>query len=125
MPVQKREDFNKMLTGAHVPEEVGVKRYFPPRSENNVTSARSNSDVGSWHKKLAELDAIENSVVAPAVQPMQVSNNTASTDSSNLNAAISYAAALVVPTPTYLQIKMPILASLKIDHGYTTTGACK
>lgn len=51
--VESRKDFDEIISGVHVPENVLVRRYFPPRPES------SQSNMSSWQqRKMAELDAI-------------------------------------------------------------------
>ena len=55
--VAKKEDYDKMLTGAHVPQDVGVKRYYTPRSASGV---RSSGEMTSWYKSTYKpLDELE------------------------------------------------------------------
>ena len=86
--VEKREDFDKLISGLHIPESVGVRRYFPRREDSDM------STKNKFSRQMAELNALgslrESSADVPAQsassQPMQISspNNSLSHPVSNM-----------------------------------------
>ena len=99
--VSKREDYHKMLTGAHVPVDVGVKRYSPPRVFSDDRSG-FNSEAGSsvWfdnmYKPLQDIESL-NIEFPPINLAVQDSTPTASQMSEEERTARSMATALIPP----------------------------
>ena len=70
--VDKKEDFDKLISGHFLPEFVGVRRFFPPR-ENREVSASSDpiapsssreAAVQQFNQGLSDLDAMELSLAS-------------------------------------------------------------
>ena len=98
--VSKREDYDKMLTGYHVPQEVGVKRYYPPRSADGV---RSSGGMSSWYKNTykpleeIEMETFDSLPVTSDVQLQQDSTPSPSQMTEEEKTARSMATALDMP----------------------------
>ena len=70
--VDKKEDFDKLVSGHFLPEFVGVRRFFPPRENREVSassgpsapSSSRDAAVQQFNQGLSDLDAMELSLAS-------------------------------------------------------------
>ena len=64
--VSSRKDFEELISGVHLPEDVLVRRYFRPRQDMQAAS-----NGKTWYSnQLAELDAISSVAVLSSSAPI-------------------------------------------------------
>ena len=65
--VEKYEDYKKLMSGAHVPEHLRVRRFFPPKSDSDDSASQSyrrpwessSSRVTAYNEGVAQLNQLD------------------------------------------------------------------